>query len=306
MALMQEVIKKADVLIEALPYIRAFRGKAIVVKYGGSAMSLDESHTGLLQDIVFMNYVGLRPILVHGGGPSINERLKSAGLPVKFIDGMRVTDDATMRIVDAALTDVNTHLVQQLRDLGGSAAGLTANHRAVVFAKPHAKAARLGQVGEIDREETAAITRLLEDDKIPVISPIGMGADKRLYNINADEAAGHIAAGLKAEKLVLLTDVQGILRESGEESEAFCPSPGRALSERRESKGSLIQSLSVQEAKQLIGRKVIQSGMIPKVLACIAALEHGVKKTHIIAATMPHALLLEIFTDRGVGTEIVR
>ena len=282
---MEESIKKADVLIEALPYIQAFAGKTIVVKYGGSALQSSSVLKGILEDLVFLSAVGLRPVLLHGGGPEISRRIASAGRSTTFIEGMRVTDRATMQIVNDALEAVNQKLVEQIRALGGRAAGLIARD-GVILAEPHPDASRLGYVGAVKEVRTARVRQVLTYPAIPVLSPVGSRRGT-LYNINADEAASVVAARLKAEKLVLLTNVRGILRQPGEPA-------------------SLIPTLTIKEARLVMERGVIQEGMIPKVNACVAALRQGVKKTHIIDATIPHALLLEIFTKTGVGTEIVR
>ncbi len=281
---MEESIRKADILIEALPYIQSFRGKVIVAKYGGSAIDNAGAMRGILQDLVFLSVVGIHPVLVHGGGAAISRRLSSTGASSSFIDGMRVTDEQTILVVKEALDEVNSALVDQLEALGGHAVGVTARDK-VVLAEPHAKATQLGFVGSVKTVQTSLLNRLFSRQAIPVISPIGVG-DGRLYNINADEVACEVAARLRAEKLVLLTNVRGILRE-----------PGDA--------GSLISTLSMKEAKVLLERQVIHGGMIPKVQSCMAALRHGVKKAHIIDAAVPRALLLEIFTKQGVGTEIV-
>ncbi len=282
---MEEAIGKSDILIEALPYIQAFRGKVIVAKYGGSALENAKAMRGILEDLVFLSAVGIRSVLVHGGGPAITQRLSSAGKQSAFIEGMRVTDRATIRVVNQALSEVNRRLVTQIKSLGGEAEGIVARRR-VVEARPHAQAQRLGFVGAVKTVHTGPIREVFVREAIPVISPIGMG-NGQLYNINADNVASEVAAHLKAEKLVLLTNVRGILRQDGEE-------------------GSLIGHLSVREAKLLLARRVIHGGMIPKVKACTDALRGGVKKTHIIDAGIPHAMLLEIFTKKGIGTEIVR
>ncbi len=284
---MQDIIKKADILIEALPYIRAFRGKPVIVKYGGSVMGNEPILKGILEDLVFMSYVGLRPVLVHGGGPEISERLRKLGRKAEFLNGMRVTDAETIHVVDQSLSDLNKALVQKLKALGGAAVGLTPASHAIVRAKPHPESQRLGFVGVIQEIDTAPLHELLDHGAIPVVSPVGVGAGKQRYNINGDEAASRVAAAIDAVKLVLLTDVKGILRTAGDQE-------------------SLITTLTVTEAKDLVARHVIQSGMIPKVQACIGALKAGVRKTHIIDAKTPHALLLEIFTNQGIGTEIVK
>ncbi len=282
---MQDSIKKADILIEALPYIQAFAGKTIVVKYGGSALESPAVVKGILQDLVFLSTVGLRPVLIHGGGQEISKRLASMGKATAFIQGMRVTDRATIQVVNEALEEVNQKLVDSVRALGGAAEGLVVHDR-VLLAEPHPGATQLGYVGSVKEVHVAKLRRVLERPAIPVLSPVG-SRDGQLYNINADEAASMVAASVHAEKLVLLTNVRGILRHPGDP-------------------GSLIPTLTIKEAKLLLERKVIQEGMIPKVNACIAALRGGVKKTHIIDATVSHALLLEIFTKTGIGTELIR
>lgn len=282
---MEESIRKSDILIEALPYIQAFRGTVMVAKYGGSALENPAAMRGILQDLVFLSAVGIRSVLVHGGGPTITQKLSAAGRKSRFVDGMRVTDRDTVRVVNRALEEVNHQLVGQVKVLGGHAEGIIARDR-VVAASPHPRAAELGCVGVVNTIRTKPIRDIFVHHAIPVISPIGFG-NGQLYNINADDVASEVAVHLKAEKLVLLTNVRGILRQSNDVS-------------------SLISTLSVREAKMLLERHVIQEGMMPKVKACMDALRHGVKKTHIIDAAIPHALLLEIFTKQGIGTELIR
>ena len=283
---MQESIRKADVLIEALPYLQAFHGTVVVAKYGGSAIDHPAAMRGILQDLVFLSVVGIRAVLVHGGGPMITRKLSESGKKSAFIDGMRVTDRDTIRVVNQELEAVNRRLVAQVRELGGQAEGLVPSRR-VIVGEPHLRAAELGFVGSVHTVHTGPIRSIFTRHAIPVISPVGIGADEQLYNINADDVACQVAAHLSAEKLVLLTNVRGILRQANDQS-------------------SLISTLSVKETKLLRDRGVIQEGMIPKVTACVNALRHGVKKTHIIDAAIPHAMLLEIFTKQGIGTEIVR
>ncbi|HEX9780381.1 MAG TPA: acetylglutamate kinase [bacterium] len=282
--MMEESIRKADILIEALPYIQAFRGKVVVAKYGGSAIENPAAIRGILQDLVFLSTVGIQPVLVHGGGPAITKRLAAQGRGTSFVDGMRVTDQATVEIVEGSLAELNRALAEQIRALGGRAEGLGAPQQ-VVVAAPHPKAAQLGFVGQVRAVRTAPIREVFTAHAIPVISPIGV-ADGQLYNINADDVAAAVAAHLEAEKLVLLTNVRGILRNPADLA-------------------SLISTLPVGQAGGLLARGVIQEGMIPKVQACIGALVQGVRKTHIIDAALPHAMLLEIFTKQGIGTEIV-
>lgn len=282
---MEESIRKADILIEAIPYIRAFRGRVIVAKYGGSAIDNPSSMRAILQDLIFLSSVGIRAVLIHGGGPEISRKLSASGRKTHFVDGMRVTDRDAIRVVNHALTDVNERLVAQIKLLGGAGEGFVPRDR-VIVAEPHDRAAELGYVGRVSLVHTGPLRMAFRRHAIPVISPVGI-REQQLYNINADDVASDVAAHLGAEKLVLLTNVRGILRQAGDA-------------------GSLISTLSVKEAKLLIERAVIQEGMIPKVKACIEALRRGVKKTHIIDASIPHAMLLEIFTKQGIGTEIVR
>ena len=282
---MEESIRKADILIEAIPYIQAFRGKVIVAKYGGSAVDNPAAMRRILQDLIFLSEVGIRAVLVHGGGPEITRTLQASGRKARFVDGLRVTDAQTIRLVNQALEGVNLRLIRQVKALGGQAVGMTPRQR-VIAAQPHPRAEELGFVGSVAWVHTGLIRRLFGRHTIPVISPVGVGHGQ-LYNINADEVASAVAASLHAEKMVLLTNIRGILRQAGEA-------------------GSLISTLSIKEAKTLIERGVIQEGMIPKVQACVAALRRGVRKTHIIDASIPHAMLLEIFTKQGIGTEIVR
>ena len=283
---MEESIRKADILIEALPYIQAFHGKVIVAKYGGSAIDNATAMRGILQDLVFLSSVGVRPVLVHGGGPMITRTLSERGRRSRFIDGMRVTDADTVHVVADALDAVNRRLVSQVTALKGRAEGVGPS-REVIVAAPHPRSAELGFVGSVEAVRAAPLRRILMRRAIPVISPMGVGSGGQLYNINADDVASEVAARLKAEKLVLLTNVRGILRHATDAS-------------------SLISTLTVKEARALMEREVIQEGMTPKVTACIEAIRRGVKKTHIIDASIPHAMLLEIFTKRGIGTEIIR
>ena len=283
---MQDSIHKADILIESVPYLRAFRRKIIVAKYGGSAIDHPHTMRAILQDLIFLSTVGIRAVLVHGGGPMITKRLSEDGTRTRFINGIRVTDRQTIRVVAHELNTINQRLVAQIKALGGHAEGIGPSQE-VVLATPHAQAKRLGFVGTVSAVQTATIRRVFMREAIPVLSPLGVGDDRRLYNINADAVASEAAAALHAEKLVLLTNVRGILRRANEPS-------------------SLISTLSIKEARALMEQEVIQTGMIPKVTACVDALRRGVKKTHIIDAALPHAMLLEIFTKQGIGTEIVR
>lgn len=286
--MVENAIKKSEVLIEALPYIKKFFRKNVVIKFGGSSIGNAEVRKSILQDIVFMNFAGMNPVLVHGGGPYISEKMEKAGHRYKFVNGLRVTDKATMEIVDDALTDVNRMLVSETKTIGAEAFGLSGKENKLLTAVKRSEgAADMGYVGLVKSLDTTILDTLLETSIIPVISPVGMGEDGDLYNINADEAAAHIAIGIKAEKLIVLTNVEGVLRD-------------------KDDKSTLFDSLSVDDTKYLIEKGIISGGMIPKVNSCLTALEGKVKKAHIINAMLPHALLVEIFTDKGIGTEIVK
>jgi len=283
---MEKAIKKAEVLLEALPYIREFKNKIIVIKYGGSILGEDKIRKGVLEDIVFLNFMGIKPVIVHGGGPNISERMRASGKKTDFVDGMRVTDEETLVVVEEELTKLNGIILKEISGLGTQAAGLNGKDKNLIQVVKKESEIDLGLVGNIVGINTQPILDELELDKIAVVLPMGRGQDKKVYNVNADEAASSIAAALKAEKLVLLTNVKGIMRDSDDPN-------------------SFISTLTRKAATGLIQDKVIQQGMIPKVMACIDALDKGVKKTHIIDACITHALLLEIFTDKGIGTEIV-
>jgi acetylglutamate kinase len=283
---MDEAIKKADVLVEALPYIKKFHKKAIVIKYGGSILSEEKIRKEVLEDIVFLNFIGLRPVLVHGGGPNISERMRASGKKTEFVDGMRVTDEETLKLVEEELQVLNNLIVQELAELGSKAIGLNGKDKIIQTEKKEAKI-DLGLVGNIVDIDDQIILEELRKDKVVVILPMGRGKDKKTYNVNADEAAASIASKLGAEKLVLLTNVKGIMRNPDDPH-------------------SFLSTLTIEEAQGLAENNVIQQGMIPKVKACIDALNNGVKKTHIIDARTPHGLLLEIFTDQGIGTEIAK
>ncbi|MCA9396319.1 MAG: acetylglutamate kinase [Candidatus Omnitrophica bacterium] len=285
---MQKYIEKAGVLIEALPYIRNFYEKIVVIKYGGSAMLDPAVRRNVLQDIVFMNYVGMRPVLVHGGGPFINKKLEAQGQKGVFKNGYRVTDEATMRIVEDCLEDVNREIVQEITSLGSSAISLSGKDDHLIMTKRHetADGEDIGFVGDVTDINSNLIQKLVTSDIIPVISPIGIGIDGFAYNVNADTAAAEVANSLAALKFVLLTDQDGILKDPKDIS-------------------TLITHLDIKEIDKLIASGVIYGGMIPKVRACTRAMDGGVRKSHIVNGAIPHALLLEIFTDKGIGTEIV-
>jgi acetylglutamate kinase len=283
---MDKAIKKAEVLLEALPYIREFKNKIIVIKYGGSILGEDKIRRGVLEDIVFLNSIGLKPVIVHGGGPNISDRMRASGKKTDFVDGMRVTDEETLAVVEEELQKLNDIILKEISELGAQAMGLNGKEKNLIQTVKKQSEIDLGLVGDIVAVNNQPIIEGLESGRIVVILPMGRSQDKKVHNVNADEAASSIAVSLKAEKLVLLTNVKGIMRDSDDPN-------------------SFISTLTRKAAKGLMQEKVIQQGMIPKVIACISALDNGVKKTHIIDACIPHALLLEIFTDKGIGTEIV-
>ncbi len=281
----------ADVLIEALPYIQRFKGKTVVVKFGGNAMVDEALKHSFARDIVLMKLVGLNPIVVHGGGPQIGQLLQRLGKTSEFIDGMRVTDSETMDVVEMVLGGlVNKEIVNLINQHGGKAVGLTGKDGDFIRAKKitmHKADAPeiidLGHVGEVSSIDPAVVDMLGKSDFIPVIAPIGVGADGRSYNINADLVAGKIAEVLKAEKLILLTNIPGILNKQGE----------------------LLTGLSIKKIDELIADGTISGGMIPKTRCATDALKGGVNSVHIIDGRVEHAVLLELFTDQGVGTLLI-
>jgi len=285
---MEEAIRKSSVLIEALPYIKKFSGKIFVIKFGGSALSDEKTRHNVLEDIVFMNYAGMKPVLVHGGGPFINDKLKEAKKRPRFVDGLRVTDKKTLEIVDSALAELNRTVVEEIKKMGAEAFGLSCKENRLIVAKKITKTSEdVGFVGQVELVDTTVLEKLINTSVVPVISPVAMGENGELYNINADEAASHIAMALKAEKFFVLTNVRGIMRD-------------------KEDLATLYGSLSLSDVEALLKKKIVDSGMIPKTKACMKALEGKVKKAHIIDGNLPHALLLEIFTDKGIGTEIIK
>lgn len=283
---MQEIVEKASVLIEALPYIKKFRGKEVLIKYGGAALSYEEIRENVLQDLVFLNYVGIKPILIHGGGKKITENLRNRGIQSRFVDGLRVTDKETIETVISTLADINKEIAHDINRFGARAIGLSGHDNEILNVRKCQASEDVGFVGEVTSVNVLPIKELTEFNIIPVIYPIGIDENAEAYNVNADEAAAKIAAAANVQKLMVLTNVKGIFRDPEDEE-------------------SLIPTLRVEEVQDLIDRKIIGGGMIPKVNACITALKAGVKKAHIIDGRMPHSLLLEIFTDQGIGTEIV-
>ena len=284
---MDQYIKKASILIEAIPYIYAFRRKIFVIKYGGSILDDPKIRHNVLQDIVFLSYVGIRIIIVHGGGPHISARMKEEGLKNEFVDGIRVTDKETLTIVGEELEKLNRQIVAEIKSLKGDVTGLKGQENIILVKKKKASK-DLGFVGTITSVNKDHLESHLAQGQITVVSPMGMTTEKQPHNVNADEVASAIANSMKAEKLVLLTDVPGVMRNLKDIS-------------------TLMSTLTLAQADELIKSDVIVGGMIPKVNSCVEALKGGgVSKTHIIDARMPHALLLEFFTDQGVGTQIIK
>jgi acetylglutamate kinase len=288
-------MERADILLEALPYIKRFYNKTIVIKYGGNAMVDNELKDKFAQDIVMMKYIGINPVVVHGGGPQIGSFLKKLGKESKFIQGMRVTDEETMDIVEMVLVGkINKEIVGLINSHGGNAVGLSGKDGNLISAEKYLlsedKAKHtppeiidIGLVGKVKNINSQLIISLAHNGFIPVIAPTGMGDSGETYNINADVVAGEVAAALQAEKLLLLTDVQGVL-DKGKQ---------------------LINTMTNKEALKLIDDGIVEGGMFPKVKCCLKALKGGVKKAHIIDGRLRHAILLEVFTDKGIGTEIV-
>lgn len=284
--LIQRSIEKAATLIEALPYIRKFEGKTIVIKYGGSAMLDPEIRRSTAEDVVLMRYVGVNPVVVHGGGPAINKTLQRLNVASTFHNGLRVTDDATIEVVEMVLAGtINKDIVNLLNTAGGSAVGLSGKDGSLLHAKrvELPDGADIGHVGQITGVHYKIIRVLCEAGFIPVIAPIATDEAGGTWNINADTAAGEVAAALQAEKLIFLTDTPGLLRDKDDPE-------------------SLIHNLGYHDVQELTARGVIAGGMIPKVDACLKALDYGVRRAHIIDGRVPHALLIEVFTDKGVGT----
>jgi acetylglutamate kinase len=288
---MEQNIYKASVLIEALPYIKSFYGKTFVFKFGGHAMLDEELKNNFARDIILMWYIGLKPVVVHGGGPQIDDLLKQLGKESKFIDGLRVTDEKTMDVVEMVLVGkINKEIVGLINHLGGKAVGISGKDGKLLIAKMVEMISResgdildMGRTGDIVSADTKIIRTLELNHFIPVIAPVAVGDDGRAFNVNADVAAATIASSLKAEKLIMLTDVDGVL----------------------DNNGKLLPDIKSKDVEGLISSGVIKGGMIPKVRYAVEAIKHGVKKCHIIDGRIPHAVLLEIFTPEGVGTEII-
>lgn len=288
---------KASILVEALPYIQEFYGKTIVIKYGGNAMVSDELKEKVMQDIALMKYVGIRPVIVHGGGPEITGFLKKVGKQSSFVAGLRVTDEETVEIAEMVLDGkVNSEIVNLLNHRGVRAVGLSGKDAGLIEARKKlatvydgdtSKKVDIGYVGEVANVNTDLLEDLLDQDYVPIIAPIGVGKNGESYNINADYVAAEIAGALQAEKLLLLTDIEGIYKDFNDKS-------------------TFISTLHLPEAREYIKEGIIAGGMIPKVEACLTALEQGAGKTHIIDGRLDHSIILEVFTSKGIGTQVVR
>lgn len=288
MSIEMNEMQKAEVLIEALPYIQRFNRKIVVVKYGGSAMVDEELKYHVIQDVVLLKLVGFKPIIVHGGGKEISKWVNKVGMEPKFINGLRVTDEATMEIAEMVLNKVNKSLVQLVHELGVKAVGISGKDGMMLKCeKKYSKGEDIGFVGEITEVNPKVIYDLLEKDFLPIICPIGFDENFQSYNINADDAACAIARAVNAEKLAFLTDVEGVYRDFGDKS-------------------SLISEMTVDEAQEFVSGGGLGGGMLPKMQNCIDAINNGVSRVHILDGRIPHSLLLEIFTNRGIGTAIRR
>ncbi|MCK5558057.1 MAG: acetylglutamate kinase [Candidatus Hydrogenedentes bacterium] len=290
---MERIIEKARTLVEALPYIREFFEKTVVIKFGGSVLNDASVREGSAKDIVLMKYVGMNPVLVHGGGRAISEALDSMGIKSEFREGLRVTDERAVKIVEMVLVGgENKELVASINRAGGRAVGVSGKDSGMIFAEKlmvpgttEGEMVDMGYVGRVTRVDPTVVTNLEKAGYIPVIAPVATDADGGTWNVNADVAAGEVAGALRAEKLVFLTDTPGVLGDAADEE-------------------SLISTIAMDEVEELISRGAVSGGMIPKVKACCSALRAGVRKTHIIDGRLPHALLLGFFTDKGVGTQV--
>ncbi len=289
---MGNIIKQAGILIEALPYIQRLYGKTVVIKYGGSSMINEELQNSIVEDITLLKYIGMNPIVVHGGGSDITKTMEKLDKKTTFVNGLRVTDEETMEVAQMVLVGkTNKEIVSLINQKGGKAIGLCGLDGKLVECEQYktvvdGEEIDLGYVGKITKINSDVLEIMAKDEYIPVVAPIGTGPDGHSYNINADTVAGEIAAALHAEKLILLTDVEGV--KASKESDEIAP------------------ALTIKEVHDLIHKKIINKGMIPKVLGCVEAIEKGVGRTHIIDGRIPHCILLEIFTNKGIGTMIMK
>jgi len=283
----EDLQQRANTLIEALPYLREYWGATMVIKYGGAAMAEPQLKAMVLQDVVLLRYVGMYPVLVHGGGPEISDMMRRLGKEPRFVRGLRVTDAETMDIAEMVLMGrINQDLVAAVNAAGGRGVGLSGKHGRMLKVTKQTGEVDLGLVGSIEEVDPTLIRTISGQGYVPIIAPIGVGDDGQTYNINADIAAGRIAAALEATKLVVLSDVPGLLGDVRDET-------------------TLISSLTTEQARQMLAGGQIESGMIPKIEACLDALAHGVPRCHLIDGRAPHALLMEIFTDVGIGTMVL-
>ena len=286
--IMKQYLEKAQVLIEAFPYIQRFHQKVVVVKYGGSAMVDEELKRQVIEDVTLLKLVGLKPVIVHGGGKEISKMVGKLGMIPKFVNGLRVTDAETMEVVEMVLGKVNKSLVQLIQQIGLNAVGISGKDgQLLTCTKKYSKGEDIGFVGDIQKVNTHIIVDLLENDYIPVICPIGLDNEFNTYNINADDAACAIAKALHAEKLAFLTDIEGVYKDPDDPK-------------------SLISELWINDAKKLMKEGYIGGGMLPKLQNCVDAVESGVSRVHILDGRIPHCLLLEIFTKKGIGTAILK
>ena len=284
---MQQVLQKAEVLIEALPYIQRFNRKIIVVKYGGSAMSNEELQKNVIKDVTLLKLVGFKPIIVHGGGKEISRWVEKVGKEPKFVNGLRVTDEETMEIAEMVLGRVNKSLVTMVQELGVRAVGVSGKDGGLLKVdKKYSDGQDIGFVGDIKEVDPKVLYDLLENDFLPIVAPIGMDDGYRTYNINADDAACAIAKAVGADKLVFLTDIEGLYRDINDKS-------------------TFISRLTASDADELINSGIIGGGMLPKLGNCTSAIRNGVNRVHILDGRVPHCLLLEIFTRQGIGTAII-
>ena len=287
MQLDHSIMEKAEVLIEALPYIQRFNRKIIVVKYGGSGMVDEELKKQVIQDVVLLKLVGFKPIIVHGGGKEISKWVEKSGMEPRFVNGLRVTDEPTMEIAEMVLNRVNKSLVQMVNELGVKAVGISGKDGMMLKCqKRYSNGEDIGYVGDITEVDPQIIYDLLEKDFLPIICPVGFDEDFETYNINADDAACAIATAMEAEKLAFLTDVEGVYKDF-------------------QNKESLISEMSMAEAQEFVESGMLGGGMLPKLQNCIDAMKQGVSRVHIMDGRIPHCLLLEIFTNRGIGTAIM-
>lgn len=284
---MNDVLIKAETLIEALPYIRDFSDKRVIVKYGGSAMLDEKLQQSVIKDVALLKLVGMTPIIVHGGGKEISKWVKLMGKEPEFVEGLRVTDEDTMEVAEMVLNKVNKHLVQMMEKLGVRAAGISGKDGGTIICdKKTVNGKDIGYVGDVREVRSDLIDTLLEHDFVPIIAPIGLGDDFKSYNINADDAACAIAKSMKAEKLVFMTDIEGVCRDANDPS-------------------TLLSVLTLDEANRMIDEGFVGGGMLPKLRNCIDAVEGGVGRVHILDGRLEHCLLLEFYTKKGIGTAFI-